>query len=67
MIELAIDRIAFSIGSKEIAWYGVLVAGGFLLGMIVLNVQAKKRNVDAATIADLTVACVIGGLISAMK
>ena len=65
MIELAIDRIAFSIGSKEIAWYGVLVASGFLLGMIVLNIQAKKRNVDAATIADLTVACVIGSIAGA--
>ena len=65
MIELTIDRIAFSIGSKEIAWYGVLVASGFLLGMIVLNFQAKKRNVDAATVADLTVACVIGAIAGA--
>ena len=65
MIELAIDRIAFSIGSKEIAWYGVLVAGGFLLGMMVLNVQAEKRHVDTATVADLSVACVIGGIAGA--
>ena len=41
-----INSTAFSIGSFEIKWYGLLIATGFLLAVIYAMVMCKKMNIN---------------------
>ena len=41
------SRVAFSIGSKPIYWYGIIIAAGFLLS------AAAARRVDSCTIGGM--------------
>lgn len=43
----AIDRVAFSIGSLEISWYGIIIVFAMLLGLAYVCVQGKKVNLTA--------------------
>ena len=43
-----INSTAFSIGSFEIKWYGLLIATGFLLAVIYAMVMCKKMILTAA-------------------
>ena len=40
----AIDRIAFSIGSVEVAWYGILIVLGMMTGLTIVMTQFKRIN-----------------------
>ena len=40
----AIDRIAFRIGSVEVAWYGILIVLGMLTGLLIVLSQVKRIN-----------------------
>ena len=38
----AIDRIAFSIGDVEVAWYGILIVCGMMTSLIIAMTQCKR-------------------------
>lgn len=42
----AIDRIAFRIGSIEVAWYGILIVLGMLTGLFIVVSQCKRINLN---------------------
>ena len=42
----AIDRIAFRIGSVEVAWYGILIVLGMLTGLLIVLSQVKRINLN---------------------
>lgn len=42
----AIDRIAFRIGSIEVAWYGILIVLGMLTGLLIVVSQVKRINLN---------------------
>ena len=42
----AIDRIAFRIGSIEVAWYGILIVLGMLTGLLIVLSQCKRINLN---------------------
>ena len=42
----AIDRIAFRIGSVEVAWYGILIVLGMLTGLLIVLSQCKRINLN---------------------
>lgn len=42
----AIDRIAFRIGSVEVAWYGILIVIGMLTGLLIVVSQVKRINLN---------------------
>ena len=42
----AIDRIAFRIGSIEVAWYGILIVLGMLTGLFIVVSQVKRINLN---------------------
>lgn len=42
----AIDRIAFRIGSIEVAWYGILIVLGMLTGLLIVVSQCKRINLN---------------------
>lgn len=52
-----ISRVAFTLFGKDIYWYGVIIAIGFLLGIIVALNVAKKVNITNDNIFDLVLYC----------
>ncbi len=52
-IKMNIDNVAFSIGSKEIYWYGIIIALGFAIAVLVASRLAQKNSMKSDTIVDL--------------
>lgn len=59
---LEINRTAFSIGSFNVYWYGILIAVGLLLAVLYAYFNAKRYDVDRNKLID----CVIVGIITAV-
>jgi phosphatidylglycerol:prolipoprotein diacylglycerol transferase len=60
--DLAINRVAFSIGSFNIYWYGIVIATGLLLAVLYAYVNADRYGVDRTKLFD----CVIVGIITSV-
>jgi len=60
-----VAKIAFSIGSFEIAWYGVFLAVGFLAGFWTASRRAARQGIAAETVFDLGPWLLLGALIGA--
>lgn len=43
----AIDRIAFRIGSVEVAWYGLLIVLGMLTGLLIVFSQCRRIKLNS--------------------
>ncbi len=43
----AIDKIAFTIGSLEVAWYGIILVFAMILGLTYLCIAARRINLTA--------------------
>ena len=52
-ISINADRVAFSIGGHEIYWYGIIIAFGFALALIVALNLAKKYSMKSDTVLDI--------------
>ena len=53
------------LGPFSIPTYGVLLATAFVVGLWVVNRQARKAGLDPARITDLAVWVLLGGLLGA--
>lgn len=40
----AIDKIAFTIGNVEVAWYGIIIVIGMIAGLAILCLECKRIN-----------------------
>ena len=49
------DNVAFSIGAKDIYWYGIIIAVGFVVAIIAGLKLAKKYGVSSETIYDIVI------------
>lgn len=49
----AIDRVAFSIGSLEVRWYGIIIVFGMIVGLIYLCVECRRINLTADDAVEL--------------
>ena len=47
------DNVAFSIGGKDIYWYGIIIAFGFALAVFTALMLAKKYDMKSDTIIDI--------------
>ena len=52
--DLEINRVAFSVFGKDIYWYGIIIATGFFLGVMLAAGLAKRSGIDPDRIIDLT-------------
>lgn len=52
-LEFELNRVAFSLFGKEIYWYGIIIAAGFLLAMAYGYRKAPRFGVDPEKIFDL--------------
>ena len=60
--DLEINRTAFSIGSFNVYWYGILIATGLLLAVLYAYFNAHRYDVDRNKLID----CVIVGIITSI-
>lgn len=60
-----LSRIAFSIGDFDVAWYGVIIACGFLLAFIMCIILAKKTKQNEDYYWTFFIFAMIFGLIGA--
>ncbi len=51
--EITMDRIAISLFGIEVHWYGIIIAMGFLLAVVLALKNAKKYDIDPDKIIDL--------------
>ena len=59
------NPIAFEILGMQIRWYGICVAGGFLLAYLYLQWRSKKVSISPDAVADLAFWAMIGGITGA--
>lgn len=64
-ITFTVNEVAFSIGSFQVRWYGIIIAVGFLLAIIYASRSAKKMNIDMNRLIDAVIAGLIGSVICA--
>lgn len=64
-INVEVNRIAFSIFGIDIYWYGVIIALGCLLMMIIGFKLAEKRNIDTDKFIDVIIISSIAAIIGA--
>ncbi len=60
-----IDPVAFSIGSFSVAWYGIIIAVGFLLGTVYAVKSCKQMNINSDHLFDAIILGLILGIIGA--
>lgn len=63
-LEFELNRVAFTLFGKEIYWYGIIIAGGFLLAVVYAYWRAPKYGVNQEKLMDMLFfavpACIIG-------
>ena len=64
-IECTVNEVAFSIGSFQVRWYGILIALGFLLGVGYAFWASKKMNVDSDRLFDAVLVGLVGAIVCA--
>lgn len=57
-IEVDPSRVAFSIGGKDIYWYGIIIAVGFILAVIYVCKRAPQFGLTEDNILDMLLAAV---------
>ena len=63
--EFTINRVAFSIGSFQVYWYGLIIATGLILALVYAHFSAKRYNVDGSKLMNCVFAGIITGIIGA--
>ena len=64
-LQLEIDRIAFSIGSFHVYWYGIIIALGFILAVIYAMKSAPKFGLDPDKLMNCIIVGIICGIVGA--
>ncbi len=64
-ITFSVNEAAFSIGSFQVRWYGIIIAAGFLLAMLYAFRSAKKMNIDMNRLIDAVIVGLIGSVVCA--
>ncbi|MEG2372215.1 MAG: prolipoprotein diacylglyceryl transferase [Hydrogenoanaerobacterium sp.] len=64
-LEFHLNRIAFQVGSYSIAWYGVIMAIAFLVGISYVMLRTKQFGLDGDRVIDVLLVSVIGAVIGA--
>lgn len=64
-IDVTVSRVAFSIGSFNIYWYGILISLGLVLGLVYLFKNAKRFGIDSDKMIDIVIGGMIGAIIGA--
>ncbi|MBR5251731.1 MAG: prolipoprotein diacylglyceryl transferase [Oscillospiraceae bacterium] len=64
-MELAVDRVAFTVFGVDVYWYGVLIAIGAMLGIAVSFNLVKRRGIDQDKYIDVLMFGTVGAIVCA--
>ena len=64
-LEFTLNRIAFSVGPFHVHWYGLIIAVGFLLAMLLLVRRSRTFGLDPDRSFDIALLSVAVGLVGA--
>ncbi len=64
-LQFDVDSVAFTIGNRDIAWYGVIITIGMIIAMLFGFSQMKKYGVNPDKGIDCVIAGIFGGIIGA--
>ncbi|HOG00090.1 MAG: Prolipoprotein diacylglyceryl transferase [Firmicutes bacterium ADurb.Bin248] len=59
------DRVAFTLFGKDIYWYGILMAAGIVLAVILAQFEEKRKKLPKDIIIDLCLVVIPAGVIGA--
>lgn len=59
------DRVAFSLFGRDIYWYGVLMATGILIAVLLAIREAKRKGISEDTMLDLCLIIIPCGVVGA--
>jgi len=65
MLNLLLDRVAFSIFGEPVYWYGIIITSSIVLDFILLSLLVKKFKYNPDLPFDLIFAAVLPGIIGA--
>ena len=60
-----IDPVAFRIGSLDVYWYGILIAGAILICVTLAILQSKKLNFPDGLVYDIVLVCIPCAIVGA--
>ena len=64
-ISLDVSPVAFSIGSKEIYWYALIILFGFMLGLLYVARDCEKQGISKDNVLDIALYGIVSGIIGA--
>ena len=59
------DRVAFTLFGKDIYWYGVLMAVGIILAVLLANREEKRKKLPSDIIIDMCLVIIPCGVVGA--
>ncbi len=60
-----LNPVAFSIGSINVTWYGIIIAAGILLALLMAFKNCKRFGVNGDKLVDVVIGGLIGGVVGA--
>ncbi len=60
-----LNPIAFSIGGINVTWYGIIIAAGILLALLMAFKNCKRFGVNGDKLVDVVIGGLIGGVVGA--
>lgn len=64
-LNLNVDNVAFTIGGKEIYWYGMIIGLGFVLALTYAFFNVKRFNIKFDPLIDVVMVCFACAIIGA--
>ena len=64
-LEFTVNRAAFSIGSKDIYWYAIIIACGFILATVFVLTRCEKYKVNRDNVYDIALGGLLCGILGA--
>lgn len=59
------DRVAFSLWGKEIYWYGILMAVGIVIAVLLAQMEERRKKLPRDTVIDMCLAVIPAGVVGA--
>lgn len=60
-----ISPVAFSIGSKDIYWYALIILTGFFAGIVIASIGCEKRGLSKESVLDIAIYGIVAGILGA--
>ena len=62
---LNLSPVAFTIGTKEVYWYALIILFGFLMGIFLVSFDSEKRGLSKDNVLDIALWGMVSGVICA--